>query len=307
VMVMVGGEVVFWRSQRLPMVVLSTAEAELASQCSGSNSTQAIADFINEIGVATSQHQRCDAQAAIMLTLTSQHWRTRHLHCRARYLRELIMKKFLTWSYCPTKQMRADILTKALAGVHFWEMVQLFGLSSMDDSTTVNCKMMQVWQNQNPQVYQELIKASVQLATYMMTNNNDHDDDATTAMMTSATKDMTLLDGDNNHKNKDDNNNLSPFKIFGAGFATSTILHLGWNKIMKFFCGKRNYRVRSSASQTETTFRRGRNNDSPGRFHYMGAVSTMAHQMTTEEEERQPNTRSRYDAFLATIAMIRRK
>ena len=56
-----------------------------------------------------------DNQSAIVLATTDNyHARTKHLDLRYHFIRDLISKGLIKLHYCPTEDMVADILTKAL-------------------------------------------------------------------------------------------------------------------------------------------------------------------------------------------------
>src|SRR5690348_13806518 len=61
-----------------------------------------------------------DNQGAMALAVDPvQHARTKHIDVRYHFTREQVQNKSVTLKYCPTKQMVADALTKALAQPDF--------------------------------------------------------------------------------------------------------------------------------------------------------------------------------------------
>ncbi len=58
---------------------------------------------------------RCDNQGAISLTKNlMQHVRTKHIDVQHHFVRERVENDEVTFEYCSTKEMVADVLTKAL-------------------------------------------------------------------------------------------------------------------------------------------------------------------------------------------------
>jgi hypothetical protein len=57
----------------------------------------------------------CDNQAAIKLAQDDNyHARTKHIDIRYHFIRDVVERKLIALEYCPTEDMTADILTKAL-------------------------------------------------------------------------------------------------------------------------------------------------------------------------------------------------
>ena len=57
----------------------------------------------------------CNNQAALHLaSKDNYHARTKHIDIRYHFIRQTIANKQIAMTYCPTEQMTADILTKAL-------------------------------------------------------------------------------------------------------------------------------------------------------------------------------------------------
>jgi hypothetical protein len=57
----------------------------------------------------------CDNQAAIKLAQDDNyHARTKHIDIRYNFIRDVVKRRHIELQYCPTDDMTADILTKAL-------------------------------------------------------------------------------------------------------------------------------------------------------------------------------------------------
>ncbi len=58
---------------------------------------------------------RCDNQSAISLTKNpTQHARTKHIDVQHHFVQEGVENREVTFEYCSTEEMVADVLTKAL-------------------------------------------------------------------------------------------------------------------------------------------------------------------------------------------------
>ena len=78
-----------------------------------------------------------DNQGCIKLAKHSKnHSRTKHIDIKHHFLREKIESSEVKLIYCPTDQMKADILTKALPGPKFVSMREMLGLTITDHSTS---------------------------------------------------------------------------------------------------------------------------------------------------------------------------
>ena len=72
-----------------------------------------------------------DNQSAIALARDNQyHSRTKHIDIRSHFIREAVKNGILTLNYCPTDDMVADILTKALPAVKITKLSKMLGLGS---------------------------------------------------------------------------------------------------------------------------------------------------------------------------------
>ena len=74
-----------------------------------------------------------DNQSAISLAhaeLGQFHARTKHIDIRYHFIREKIEDGTLEVVYCPTAEMTADVLTKALAAFKFKPLIKALGLIS---------------------------------------------------------------------------------------------------------------------------------------------------------------------------------
>ncbi len=74
---------------------------------------------------------RCDNQGAISLTKNpTQHARTKHIDVQHHFVRERVENGEITFEYCSTEDMVADVLTKALSKERHNKLINMFGLET---------------------------------------------------------------------------------------------------------------------------------------------------------------------------------
>jgi hypothetical protein len=111
------GGAVSWAAKRQEIVSLSTTESEYVAVTHASKEALWLRSLITqlfdvELGPST---LFSDNQSAIALTKDHQyHPRTKHIDIRFHFIRWIIENGSIRLIYCPTEDMLADILTKAL-------------------------------------------------------------------------------------------------------------------------------------------------------------------------------------------------
>ena len=114
---LIDGAAISWASRKQELVTLSTAEAEYVATTHAAKECiwlrRLTSQLFNNVTSPTTLH--CDNQAAIHLaTDDNYHARTKHIDIRFHFIRQTIMDGAINIVYCPTQDMTADILTKAL-------------------------------------------------------------------------------------------------------------------------------------------------------------------------------------------------
>jgi hypothetical protein len=117
---LIDGGAISWSSRKQELITLSTAEAEYIATTHAAKEGIWLQRLIGELFddvVITPLVLYCDNQAAITLATTDNyHARTKHIDIRFHFIRHSVESGVFKLIYCPTDDMVADILTKALPG-----------------------------------------------------------------------------------------------------------------------------------------------------------------------------------------------
>ena len=106
-----------WLSKKQAVVALSTAEAEYIALSSAAQEAIWLKRLLNDLGYKSEDGIQVleDNQGAMALSKNPVgHARTKHIDIRHHFIREAVAEKVVTLQYCPSEDMVADILTKAL-------------------------------------------------------------------------------------------------------------------------------------------------------------------------------------------------
>ena len=144
VFVMAGGAI-SWCSRQQEVVALSSTEAEYISLCTGMKEGIWLKRFISNLGIGLPlctgpMLLHVDNQGAMDLASNgSTNRRTKHIDVRYHFCRQSIQDKLVSLKYCPTKDMAADVFTKALGRVKIEDLVPHFGLEASKHVTEGGC------------------------------------------------------------------------------------------------------------------------------------------------------------------------
>ena len=128
---LLDGGAVSWCSKRQEVVSLSTAESEYVAVSHATKEALWLRSLIGQVfgRFADLTTLYCDNQAAIALAKDHQyHARTKHIDIRFHFVRWVISDGHLRLIYCPTDDMVADTLTKALPSAKVKHFAQELGL-----------------------------------------------------------------------------------------------------------------------------------------------------------------------------------
>jgi transposase InsO family protein len=130
---LIDGGAVSWSSRKQELVTLSTAEAEYVAATHAAKEGLWLRRFIGEVfqPIQTPTTLYSDSKSAIALTQDgSYHARTKHIDIRYHFIRFVVQNGSIHLIYCPTEDMVADTLTKALPSTKAKHFASSLGLQS---------------------------------------------------------------------------------------------------------------------------------------------------------------------------------
>jgi len=128
---LIDGGAVSWSSKRQEIVSLSTTESEYIAATHGGKEALWLRSLISEVfgDIKGPTTLFSDNQAAIALTCDNQyHPRMKHIDVRYHWICWVVEKGSIRLVYCPTDDMVADALTKALPSAKVKHFASAFGL-----------------------------------------------------------------------------------------------------------------------------------------------------------------------------------
>ena len=129
---LIDGGAVSWSSKKQELVTLSTTEAEYVASSQASREALWLRRLIGEVFRPLKEPTPlyCDNQSAIALAQNDNyHARTKHIDIRYHFIRYVIEQGHIKLIYCPTDDMTADTLTKALPSIKAKHFASALGLS----------------------------------------------------------------------------------------------------------------------------------------------------------------------------------
>jgi transposase InsO family protein len=131
---LVDGGAISWSSKKQELVTLSTTEAEYVAATHAAKEAIWLRRLIGELfkPVDSPTVLFSDSQSAIALAKDGHyHARTKHIDIRYHFIRYVIEEGTIKLIYCPTDDMTADTLTKALPSVKAKHFASALGLSTV--------------------------------------------------------------------------------------------------------------------------------------------------------------------------------
>lgn len=133
---MLGGGAVSWASKKQPIVTLSTTEAEFVAAAYGACQAVWLRNILEEIGAGQENGTIlfCDNSSTIKLSKNPVlHGRSKHIHVRFHFLRELVNEGVIQLDYCTTQDQLSDIMTKAVKLEVFEKLRRRMGVCSIEE------------------------------------------------------------------------------------------------------------------------------------------------------------------------------
>lgn len=136
---MAGGPV-SWLSKKQAIVALSTSEAEYVALSAATQEVVWLRRLLADLKAYSAGPTMLmeDNQGTIAMAKNPVlHARTKHIDIRYHYVREAMQEKVINLSYCPSENMKADILTKPLARGRFESLRSSMGMATCELSGSV--------------------------------------------------------------------------------------------------------------------------------------------------------------------------
>ena len=134
---MLGQGAISWQSKLQTTTALSTCEAEYMGITLATKEAIFLSVLLQELGYGSDNPVTLynDNQGAIALTVNpGNHQRSKHIDIRHHFIREHVENGKIAVQYCPTEQMTADVLTKALAPHRHKALIELMGVIALQVS-----------------------------------------------------------------------------------------------------------------------------------------------------------------------------
>lgn len=136
-----SGAAVSWCSRQQEVVALSSTEAEYIGLCSVGKDAVWVRRLLRGFGIEKLNLGKplvinADNQGSMDLArncVSSK--RTKHIDVRYHYIRELVENDVVTFQYCPTDNMVADMLTKPLGSTKLEKFRSACGLIRIEDTS----------------------------------------------------------------------------------------------------------------------------------------------------------------------------
>jgi Reverse transcriptase (RNA-dependent DNA polymerase) len=129
---LLGNNLISWRSSKQPVVALSSTEAEYVALTSGVQEALWLKQILEELGFNQNTIEIYeDNEGCINIAKNPQEFkRTRHIQVKYHFVREHVKTKAIEIKYVHTKLQLADMLTKGLNGNKLQANCKSLGLSS---------------------------------------------------------------------------------------------------------------------------------------------------------------------------------
>jgi hypothetical protein len=131
-----SGAIVTWCSKKQPVISVSSTEAELYALSEAVREGIWIRRLLKELNepLPSSTIVNQDNKSTIAIAKNPiHHQRTKHIDVKMNQLRQYLDSKDLVLKWCPTEDMIADILTKALPSSQHKRFTKLMGYVSVSD------------------------------------------------------------------------------------------------------------------------------------------------------------------------------
>jgi hypothetical protein len=134
-----AGGAISWSSKKQATIALSTTEAEYIALTQAAKESIWIQGLLGELGFTAINGNLIygDNQGSIALAYNPEyHARTKHIDIQYHFIRECVQDGKIALEYCPTADMVADGMTKALAKERHLELLAKMGVGDAAETTS---------------------------------------------------------------------------------------------------------------------------------------------------------------------------
>ena len=120
-----------WRSKKQNVVARSSVEAESREMAQGVCERLWIKNILKDLRIdyAKPMNLKCDNKAAIEITQNLvQHDRTKHVEVDRHFIKEKLDEKIIQFLFVQSGDQLVDILTKAVSGMVFHDIIDKLGM-----------------------------------------------------------------------------------------------------------------------------------------------------------------------------------
>ena len=115
--VKIGDSAVSWKSKKQSCIALSSTEAKYMALCQAAKESVWMVNFLKDLSISVQDSMvvNADNQGSIALTKNPVfHNQSKHIDIQYHFTQDLVKGKWISLNYILTKEMSADLLTKAL-------------------------------------------------------------------------------------------------------------------------------------------------------------------------------------------------
>ena len=130
---LVGSNLVTWRSKKLKVVALSSAEVEFRGVAKGITEILWFKKLLCELNFLPTEARKlfCDNKVAIDISENPvQHDRTKHVEIDRHFIKEKLEKKIISIPHVKSEDQLADILTKVVSAEVFETTLSKLGIGN---------------------------------------------------------------------------------------------------------------------------------------------------------------------------------
>nr|KYP70981.1 Retrovirus-related Pol polyprotein from transposon TNT 1-94 [Cajanus cajan] len=117
--VLIGGNLISWKSKKQTTVARSTAEAEYRAMAAAASEVTWLQQLLKQLQIRDTQETKliCDNETALHIASNLVfHERTKHIEIDCHFIREKVLSREITTKFVHSSDQLADVFTKSLKG-----------------------------------------------------------------------------------------------------------------------------------------------------------------------------------------------